>query len=61
MVGGSNERCVVCIGNKVDNRSILLEKGKRAMGTMKFDDHDELRDMGHFVHMKKEVYEEHTF
>jgi hypothetical protein len=28
MVGGGSERCVVCIGNEVKNRSILLMQKK---------------------------------
>jgi hypothetical protein len=33
-----------------------VKKGKWAIEIMEFDEEDELKDMGHFVPMKKEVY-----
>ncbi len=57
IVWGVGGWCVVCIGKGVENGVVVvyeITNGQcELQGSMK---HDELRDMGRFVPMKKKVY-----
>lgn len=51
---GTSGWCVVYIRKGMENGVVVMcERGNGRRGLMR---HDELRDMGHFVPMRREVY-----
>jgi hypothetical protein len=53
---GTSGRCMVCMGNGMETRSVVAHDKVNGQwerqGSIK---HDELRDMGHLVPMRKEA------
>ncbi len=55
---GTSGRCMVCMGNGMETRSVVAHdkvNGQWAIVKTRFNQHDELRDMGHLVPMRKEA------